>query len=940
MTPLPALDGPSDAAQSVHGTPASDGRSSRRWIVFVHQDGILLTTTVRALAELGILEASLAGEKSLSDLCPHLTAGGFGYLRVGLRCLASQGWLEASPTGDPESTVIRWTETGRSASRYFDRYVATGRFLAGFDRRGDDAWSRPWDRGQVDSFVELSELACERWTLGPELASDARELIATHLDAALVVPAMIWLLEADGLGEEGPRPARGALGDAMMSVLRGVGWVADDAGAWTSAGREAASLAVHFGMAASYLPMLARLPELFRGDTTVTTDAGDGEWHVQRRLNVLASATAHRRYFADADDLFVELFSREPVHEQPRFVADMGCGDGSWLLHLHELIVTRTLRGELAEECPLLMVGIDYNPTALTQARRRLGAASIPALLIQGDIGDPDTVAAALAEHGLAMQDGLHIRAFIDHNRTYRGAEADPRVSGVSSGAYVGPDGGSLDAGAVEGDLVAHLRRWAPYASRHGLVVLEAHCVEPAVAQKHLGATHSVAFDCYHGYSHQYPVEHMAFSECCRLAGFRFASEWERRYPVSRPFVAVTLSRLLPAHTGASLAAWGHSGERADTWQPTPEAELADGMALHELLYTNGDLNHPRSWCMAPTGYVVAGALATVEARLANAGRGDVIRVLDYGAGTGLATIEFLKACRERRIDERLERLGASLEVHLVDLPSSWFAYGYELLRDCQWARFHSLSGGGRRFRPLAEVLGGKRMDAVMANMVFHLVPRRALESMAAGLAEVTVTGGCLAWSAPDIGPPGPFAVLFHDANRALRRRWLEFLDGEGADDDLFSSGAPSAPHALRDATRRIRESLNDAARRDARTRANRRVLPEPNDARAVVDALASKYGGPHELRLETHELLVKDIVDTLLVPANQAEYLPEIADPTIREAVIRELMLNDVLPALRSQGARTAGGLSVQWTLGKVWNGVAADVESASVPVPLGDRA
>jgi hypothetical protein len=423
----------------------------------------------------------------------------------------------------------------------------------------------------------------------------------------------------------------------MMSVLRTLRWVDDDAGAWTSAGREAASLAVHFGMAASYLPMLARLPELFRGHTTVTADAGDGEWHVQRRLNVLASATAHRRYFADADDLFIELFGREPVHEQPRFVADMGCGDGSWLLHLHEVIMARTLRGELAEECPLLMVGIDYSPTALTQARRRLQGARVPALLIEGDIGDPDTVAAELAKHGLARQDGLHIRAFIDHNRTYRGAGADTGVSGVSSGAYVGPDGGSLDAGAVEGDLVAHLRRWAPYVFRHGLVALEAHCVEPEVAHKPLGATHSVAFDGYPGYSHQYPVEHVAFSECCRLAGFRFASEWERRYPVTRPFVAVTLSRLLSAHTGASLAGWGHAGERADTWQPPPEAELADGMALHELLYTDGDLNHPRSWCMVATGYVVAGALAVVEAqaRQRGSGRRHTRPRLGGGDGTG-----------------------------------------------------------------------------------------------------------------------------------------------------------------------------------------------------------------------------------------------------------------------------------------------------------------
>ncbi|MDQ6805706.1 MAG: hypothetical protein M3065_12225 [Actinomycetota bacterium] len=224
-------------------------------------------------------------------------------------------------------------------------------------------------------------------------------------------------------------------------------------------------------------------------------------------------------------------------------------------------------------------------------------------------------------------------------------------------------------------------------------------------------------------------------------------------------------------------------------------------------------------------------------------------------------------------------------------------------------------------------------MDVVMANMVFHLVPRRALDSMAAGLAEVTVPGGCLVWSAPDIGPAGPYAVLFHDANRSLRRRWLEFLDGEHAG-IAFPAGDGDAGRGLREATRRIRDGLNAEDRREARTRANRRVLPEANVAQAVVDALASRFAGgagePYgsrsaagvrpELKLETHELLTQDVVDTLLVPANQTEYLPEIADRAVREAVIRELMLSDVLPALRAQGAGTARGLSVQWTLGKVF--------------------
>jgi len=912
-TSVEAVEWPGAGAESaVNGSGAAAGGGlSRRWTVFVHQDGIILCATVWALAEIGVLETAIGEQGSLGDLYPDVAAEGFGYLRVGLRCLASQGWLAPSPAADPDGTLIRWTENGRLMLPYLDRYVAAGRFLVSFDRSDDDAWSRPWDAAQIDSFVDLLELAGDRWRLGPELPPQLRALCSGHLDAALVVPAMMWLLETDRLAADRPMLTDDMLGEAVGRLLGILGWVESERGEWTTRGREAAELAVHFGMAASYLPMLARLPELFHGKATVTSSSPNGEWHVHRPLNVRASATAHRRYFADADDLFIEIFDREPVHDQPRFIADMGCGDGSWLVHLYEVIMGRTLRGQLAAECPLLMVGIDFNAAALAEARPLLDAAGIPALLIRGDVGNPDEVSVTLAEHGLSMQDGLHIRAFIDHNRAYRGAEADIGVAGVSSGAYVGANGRSLDAVAVERDLVAHMRRWTPHVAKHGLVVLEAHCVDPAVAQKHLGATHSVAFDAYHGYSHQYPVEHAAFQDCCRLAGLRFVSEWERRYPVSRPFVAVTLNRMLTVTSGMSLPAVGGSHERTDTWQPSPRTDLADGVALHELLYTAGDLDHPRSWCSAPTGYVVSRALTAVQARLADAHAGDIIRVLDYGAGTGLATIEFLKGCRERRIDQQLEELDVTLEVHLVDLPSSWFAFGFQLLGGCGWTSFHSLSSAERRFRPLLEVTGGRAMDVVMANMVFHLVRPRALESMATELASVTGRGGTLIWSAPDIGPAGTYAVLFHDANRALRRRWLEFLDAGASGEDLFADGP------LRDATRGIRDSLNDAAKRDARTRANRRVLPDPNIAADVFGALANAFEGPNELRTETHELLVKDIVDTLLVPSNQGEYLPEIADTQIREAVIRELMLGEILPDLRAGGAGTAGGLNVHWTFG-----------------------
>ena len=99
----------------------------------------------------------------------------------------------------------------------------------------------------------------------------------------------------------------------------------------------------------------------------------------------------------------------------------------------------------------------------------------------------------------------------------------------------------------------------------------------------------------------------------------------------------------------------------------------------------------------------------------------------------------------------------------------------------------------------------------------------------------------------------------------------------------------------------------------DARSRADRRVLPHPNAAADVADALADRFGGDAELHLPAHELRTEDIIDTLLVPSNQGEYLSEIEDRALRQQVIRELMLDTVIPEMQRQPAGTAEGLNVQ---------------------------
>jgi len=334
--------------------------------------------------------------------------------------------------------------------------------------------------------------------------------------------------------------------------------------------------------------------------------------------------------------------------------------------------------------------------------------------------------------------------------------------------------------------------------------------------------------------------------------------------------------------------------------------DLEDGRALHEIIFNGGDMRHPALWCNPPTGFVVAGALEAIERRLDQCRPGETIRAMDYGAGTGTAAIELLKACKERGIEGRLERAGVELELHLVDIPSSWYAQGYELLRQCSWTRFHSLRSEDGGFRPLSDVLGGLTMDAAMANMVFHLIPAKAMERTAASLASVLAPSGALVWSAPDLGPAGPEAVLLHDPNRALRERWLELLRDADA--------AELSP-ALAEAVRRGRAELDGQALAAAQQRAERRIRPRPL-ADEVVAALSGYFDG--ETLTTAYEMLDEEIVRGMLVPSNQAEYMPEIPDRSLREAVIRELMLEEVLPSLQAGPAVTALGLNYHWTLGR----------------------
>ncbi|CRK59423.1 hypothetical protein [Alloactinosynnema sp. L-07] len=826
-------------------------RGSLRRTAFLYQDGVMLAATVRALDALDLL----ARERPRR-------ADDNGYLRVAWRCLVAAGWL----TEDAQGT---WTLAGRAAlRRHRDQYVAAGAFLARFESTDPEFWTEPWDADTLADFAALVDAHLDWRT-----AVDPADPAVAHLDGALAVPALLSLRGTGALEHPDGEIAR---------FLTFLGWL-DGAYQWTPLGHAGRAFVDHLGMVGSYLPLLSRLPQLFGGELVVAP--GEDEWHCERRLNVQASAAAHQRYFADADPVFRDIFT---APTPPAFIADMGCGDGSWLAHLHAIF---------GDE--IRYVGVDISPVALASAREVLAAAGVrDPILLTGEIGDPDALRDQLAEHGLRMSDGLHIRSFTDHDRTYRGGGPYAEVSGWATGAYIGPDGSPLTAVEVEADLVAHLARWAPHVGTHGMVVLEAHCVAPQVTRRNLGALHSVAFDAYHGLSHQYPVEYQSFVRACRLAGLEPTTHLERRYPTSRPFVAVSLNRLTQVRPLPKFTA----KPRQDTWQSDPNPDLTDGVALHELLYVDGDLTRPRGWGAGATGVVVHDTLRAVEARITLARPGTAVRVLDYGAGTGLASLELIRAFVQHRVEERLADRGATLELHVVDIPSPWFAQGFELLKDVPFTRFHALTDPEGKFRTLRDVTGGEQVDVVVANMVFHLLNANAMRYAAESIAGVLGLGGLLAFSAPDLAPATEHSLLFHDPNRLLRRHWLAALDSDD-------------PAALPQVVQEAIASVSPESRANGQRRANRRILPSPRTVSSVETALAPHFIGQTHRR--TDELLTEESLMTALVPANQGEYLSEVTDPDLRSALIRHIVTEQVLPELMAGPAGTAFGLNIAWTTG-----------------------
>ena len=456
-------------------------KSNYRSELFRHLDGIAVAPVAYALKEKGVLDYILKeGSLNLSTISETFSTNE-GYLNVGLRMLASQGWLTYSVDNATDSITISKNEKSAIAFNLADRY----KDVVDFMKVSEEFHPRHFE---MEQFALLNKILNKyknndyAATSKDDSINEIESQIGRHIEGVLVGPITVFL-GMDGMFHKYFMEASFSADEfhedpisfsKILDFFTFLGWFKKkkDHYRFTNKGLFFARRSSAYGVTVSYIPTFRRVDELIFGNPNIFRSSipNSHEIHVDREMNVWGSGGAHSAYFKKIDEVIIELFNK-PIEEQPKGILDMGCGNGAFLIHLFEVIEQRTKRGAILEQYPLFLVGVDYNKAALKVTRSNLVKADIWAKVIWGDIGDPKQLEEDIQEsYDIELSDLLNVRTFLDHNRPWSDPiEKNTEIS-TSTGAFASC-GNRLTNAEVEGNLKEHFEKWAPYIKKFGLLL-------------------------------------------------------------------------------------------------------------------------------------------------------------------------------------------------------------------------------------------------------------------------------------------------------------------------------------------------------------------------------------------------------------------------------------------------------------------------------------
>ncbi|MEO9872639.1 class I SAM-dependent methyltransferase [Ekhidna sp.] len=515
--------------------------SGYRSELFRHLDGIAIAPVAYELHQKGVLDY-LLNEKAIDlNSTADYFAANDGYLNVGLRLLASQGWLDYGvENGNKKITV---TENSKSKAAFsnalhYKEVVELIKFSGQFHRR-------KFEKEPFEMWNRIAKKFMNGYLISPKdtLESEIQRQILKHIEGVLVGPSAVQLgmggmfhkyfMETSfGPGEYHEDPESF---ESILDFFTYLGWFEkrNDTYKFTEKGLFFAKRSSAYGVTVSYMPTFRNLDELIFGNPEILkVNEGEREKGVDREMNVWGSGGAHVAYFEKVDSIIIDLFNR-PITQQPKGILDMGCGNGAFLIHVFDVVFHKTKRGKMLEEYPLFLVGADYNEAALKVTRENLISADVWAKVIWGDIGNPQRLAEDLEEnYEIKLVDLLNVRTFLDHNRMWENTDEVLDATSISSGAFTS-GGRLLNNNDVEANLKSHLKKWKPYIQKFGLIAIELHGLDPKLTSDNLGKTASTAYEATHGFSDQYILEIDSFDKVVAESGLINDSKHRAKFPNS-----------------------------------------------------------------------------------------------------------------------------------------------------------------------------------------------------------------------------------------------------------------------------------------------------------------------------------------------------------------------------------------------------------------------
>lgn len=486
-----------------------------------HLDGIAIGTTVAALDQAGIFDELARATGPLEiDALADAHASPRGVFHLAMRLCEEQGWVEREGIAAGGRRSVRLTAAGSAWLPTVGAYATAAPAL---DMAHDLFVALT--RGQNFDPARIAPVV-DSLPVGRPVAERARD----HLWGPLAAAAASGLKRSDEHRDNASARA------AAFSVLRHVGWAEPHTQpALSDAGRLALEWAAQYDHSISYFPTFAAVPErLFPGTRPRAGAASGFDSHLDRRLDIDFSGNVFSHTCRDAFlALALPIFDASDIASQPAAIVDTGAGDGSLLRELFAAVRDRTRRGAALAAFPLPIVGVEPSPVAREVIARSLAKVGASAIVIDGDIGDPDGIARRLAPHGVDFAAALQVSKSVIHDRSFRTplpGERSPLPDPSwppSDVVYIAEDDGLISHAAMQADLVDHFRRWLPWMRRHGMIAIEAHTVPARLIAAYEGGNVMAGLDASHGYSHQYLVERPVYLRAAAEAGLVAAASRE-----------------------------------------------------------------------------------------------------------------------------------------------------------------------------------------------------------------------------------------------------------------------------------------------------------------------------------------------------------------------------------------------------------------------------